>query len=314
MSDASSLPSRVVILGATGPTGFHLAAALRKRDTAVRVVSRSREGLERSFGSTGEDIFPADALNERDLAAAIEGFPLVYDCIGLPADKMYEHPETARRLTAAAQSAGARIVHVPSFWAYLPLQKSPLNESHPRQGGCDWVQYRREAEDVLREAGAAVLHLPDFYGPRVHTSTLQQPLEEALAGKTVNWLGAADTEREYIYVPDAMEIAARIASHDEAFGERWILPGAGPLSGESFRQIAGRELGREVRIRAAGLWTLRLVSLFNSQLRAFMRLAPDYVKPIAYDASKLRGLLGDVRVTPYVEGFGATMRWLESKS
>jgi hypothetical protein len=31
---------------------------------------------------------------------------------------------------------------------------------------------------------------------------------------------------------------------------------------------------------------LRLVSLFSKDLRGFMQVVPDYVKPIAYDASR----------------------------
>ena len=310
MTERPSTLNKAVILGATGPTGYHLAASLRRRGVRVRVCSRSRVNLERLFGSTGEELSPANALDERSLVSALEGFPLVYDCIGLPPDKMHEHPETARRLGKAADDAGARVIQVSSFWAYLPLQRSPLNEEHPREGGPDWVRYRREAEDILQDAGAAVLNVADFYGPRVHTATLQQPLEEALAGKPMNWLGAAETPREYAYVPDAMEIAARIADHGEAFGRRWIVPGAGPLTGERFARIVSQELGREVNLRAAGLWTLRLVSLFNSQLRAFMPMVPEYVKPIAYDASRLRALLGEVEITPYEAGVGETLRAL----
>jgi hypothetical protein len=85
---------------------------------------------------------------------------LVYDCVGLPGDQMH---------------------------------------LHPRSGGRPWVRYRREAEDVLCEAGAAIMHLPDFYGPHVHVSTLQNALIEAAFGKTVNWLGSADTQREYYH-------------------------------------------------------------------------------------------------------------------
>ena len=90
-----------------------------------------------------------------------------------------------------------------------------MNESHPRRGGPPWVRYRREAEDVLCEAGAAILHLPDFYGPHVRVSTLQNALNEAASGKTINWLGSADTQREYIYVPDAMRIAAAVGARTE---------------------------------------------------------------------------------------------------
>ncbi len=41
--------SKAAILGASGPTGFHLAAALRQAGLAVRVVARSAGTLERLF-------------------------------------------------------------------------------------------------------------------------------------------------------------------------------------------------------------------------------------------------------------------------
>ena len=101
---------------------------------------------------------------------------------------------------------------------------------------------------MLCEAGAAILHLPDFYGPYVHVSTLQNALNEAASGKTVNWLGSADTQREYIYVPDAMRIAAAVGARTKAFGGHWCLPGGGPLSGRQAAEIAGRYLGRLVKL------------------------------------------------------------------
>lgn len=280
----------------------------------MRVVSRRRETLERLFFETGEEIVEADALDESRLTAALEGASVVFDCIGLPSERMKDHPVTARSLAAAAKAAGARIVQVSSFWAYLPFQSEVLTEDHPREGGPEWARYRREAEDILQQAGGAILNLPDFYGPHVHTSLLQQPLEEALAHKAMNWLGGAKTEREHVYVPDAMEIAARVAEQEGAYGERWILPGGGPLSGEAFRQIVSQALDREVQLRAAGLWTLRAVGLFNPQLKAFLPMVPEYLKPIQYDASKLRGLLGDVAVTPYEQGVRETLDWLGHQS
>jgi hypothetical protein len=120
------------------------------------------------------------------------------------------------------------------------------------------VRHRREAEDILCKAGAAILHLPDFYGPQVHVSTLQNALNEAASGKTVNWLGKADVQREYIYVPDAMRIAAAIGARAEAFGMHWCLPGGGPLSGRQAADIAGRHLGRPVKLRSAGITMLRI--------------------------------------------------------
>jgi hypothetical protein len=64
----------------------------------------------------------------------------------------------------------------------------------------------------------------------------------AASGKTVNWFGKADVQREYIYVPDAMRTSAAAGARAEAFGAHWCLPGGGPLSGRQAADIAGRHL------------------------------------------------------------------------
>lgn len=198
-------------------------AELPKTTAAVRVIARGMEKLARLFPDAAIEKRPADILDADATLRAIDGCDLVYDCIGLPGDQMHLHPATARNIARALRHTKARCVQVSSYWAYYPQVQTEMNESHPRCGGPPWVRHRREAEDILCEAGAAILHLPDFYGPQVHVSTLQNALNEAASGKTVNWLGKADVQREYIYVPDAMRIAATIGAHAEAFGAHWCL-------------------------------------------------------------------------------------------
>ncbi len=71
-----------------------------------------------------------------------------------------------------------------------------------------------------------------------------------------------------------MRIAAAIGAHAEAFGGHWCLPGGGPLSGRQAVDIAGRHLGRPVKLRAARMAMLRIVSLFNKDLRELLQVAP----------------------------------------
>jgi len=238
---------------------------------------------------------------------AVDGCRLVYDCIGLPGDQMHLHGETARNIAAALGETKARCLQVSSYWSYYPQVHPIIDETHPRAGGPPWVRHRREAEDILRAAGAAILHLPDFYGPQVHVSILQNALVEAAEGKTVNWIGSPQIAREYIYVPDAMRIAAEIGNRAETFGTHWCLPGGGPLSGHQVMEIASRHLRREVKLRSAGMPMLRLVSLFKKDLRGLLQVAPDYMKPVHYDARKLEELLGPQSMTPYETGIGATL-------
>jgi nucleoside-diphosphate-sugar epimerase len=302
--------SKVVILGASGPTGIHLATALRQAGSQVRVVARALDKLTRLFPDQGIDKREADMLDPDEARRAVEGCDLVYDCIGLPGDQMHLHAATARNIARAIAQSKARCVQVSSYWAYYPQLREAMDESHPRDGAPPWVRFRREAEDILLAAGAAILHLPDFYGPQVHVSTLQNALEEAAAGKTVNWIGGADIAREYIFVPDAMRIACALGRRDQAFGQHWCLPGSGPLSGRQLADMLSGQLKRPVKLRTAGLWMLHLVSLFNKELRGFMQVAPNYAKPVRYDARKLERLLGPQAMTPYDRGLALTLDWL----
>ena len=57
---------------------------------------------------------------------------------------------------------------------------------------------------------------------------------------------------------------------------------------------------------------LRIVSLFNKDLRGLLQVAPDYMKPVRYDARKLQGLLGPPQMTSYDAGIGQTLAWIAS--
>jgi hypothetical protein len=142
--------------------------------------------LARLFPETAVEKRAADILDTDATLRAIECCDLIYDCIGLPGNQMHLHPVTARNIASALRQTKARCVQVSTYWAYYPQVRTEMDERHPRVGGPPWARYRREAEDILCESGAAILHLPDFYGPQVHVSALQNALNEAVSGRTVN--------------------------------------------------------------------------------------------------------------------------------
>jgi len=59
---------------------------------------------------------------------------------------------------------------------------------------------------------------------------------------------------------------------------------------------------------------LRLVSLFNKELRGFMQVAPEYMKPVSYDVRKLEALLGPLSMTPYDAAIAQTLDWLAARA
>jgi len=304
----------VAIVGATGATGIHLARELRRRGVGVRVVSRNRARLESAFAALDVEIEVADAASEPSVRGAVAGCDAVVDCIGLPAESMHLHAVTARAIIAAARATGARLLHVSSFWSFLPIRRLPLTEDHPREGGNGYIAARREAEDVMLAGGAAVIHLPDFFGPHVGASSHQGPLEDAAGGRPMSWIGGADTVREAVYVPDAMRIAAELLHREAAYGASWVFPGSGPVTARRLAEIAGRHLGRPVKVRAAGPLLLKLVALFSKDLRAFLPMVPHYLGELRVDASRLRALLGEVKATPYEEAVPATLDWIRARN
>lgn len=301
---------RAAIIGATGPTGIHLAHELAGRGTAVRVVSRSAARLQRAFAGLEVEREAADATDAEAVRRAIAGCDVVFDCVGLPADQMELHPVTARAITEAAAATGSRCFQISSFWSYLPADEPTVNEGSRRQGGNLYIRMRREAEDVFTAAGGAVLQLPDFFGPEVRTSSFQRLLEEAVRGDAVSWIGSPDIDRDYAYVPDAMRVAADLAGRAEAYGSRWVLGGSGALSARRAVEIAEGHLGKKLKLRAAPPWLLKIMSLFSAELRGFLPMVPHYAKPIAYDEGRLAALLGPIEHTVYAAAIPETLGWI----
>ena len=189
-----------------------------------------------------------------------------------------------------------------------------MSETHPREGGHPWFQLRREAEDILLAAGAAVAHLPDFFGPEVHTGSVQLALQDAAAGRPMTCIGGAGVERETVFVPDAMRTVADLAERDEAYGAHWAVPGNGVPSTRDLARLAGDHLGREVKVRAAPPWLIRALALFSPALRPALPIAPHYARPVRYDCAKLRGLVGETPRTPLAEAVNVTLDWLAART
>jgi len=86
------------------------------------------------------------------------------------------------------------------------------------------------------------------------------------------------------------------------------------LSQDAPLRLLTRLLNHEVRVRAAPPWLLRVLSFFNKDLRGFMQVVPEYVKPISFDDAKLDRLLGRMARTPYEDALRATIASIQAAS
>jgi NAD(P)H-binding len=127
---------KAAILGATGPTGRHLARELAARGIAVRVEER----LAQAFAGTPAETMAADVLDPEATQRAVDGCDLVADCIGLPIDQIADHVPTARNVAGAVRRTGARGIHVPRGLRADPKNPLVLNSLAGRRAAATRAQ------------------------------------------------------------------------------------------------------------------------------------------------------------------------------
>jgi nucleoside-diphosphate-sugar epimerase len=311
---------QAAILGAAGAIGHSVGAELSRRKIPFRVIGREAAKLEQAFAGRAE-IRPAD-INDADATArALEGTDTVIYAVGLPYPMHKLHPVLIRKAVEAMQKAGvSRMALSSSVYAYGAPQSERVSETHPREPQTRKGRYRKEQEDIALAANGSrglktlVLSLPDFYGPHATLSLADQVFQGALAGKSANWIGPADTPHEFVFVPDAGPVLLDLLEKDGSFGEAWNFGGPGTITGRELIDEVYRLAGLKPKYRTAGPLVLRLGGLFSPLLRELVELHYLAVTPVILDDSKLIQHLGGVHKTSYGEGIRQTWEWYRQGS
>ena len=165
--------SKIALLGAAGAIGNSIAAALRANQQAYRVVGRSREALQRDFGSDPQaEIVTWNPDDPASVISAAQGIDTIIYLVRVPYDHFELHPQLMRKTLDGAISAGVpRILLIGTVYPYALAQTNPVRKDHPRNTHTFKGRMRKQQEDLLLAADAAckihgaVLRLPDFYAP-----------------------------------------------------------------------------------------------------------------------------------------------------
>lgn len=302
--------AKIALFGAAGAIGHSVASALRSNHQAYRVVGRSQSALQQAFGSDPlAEIVTWNPDDPASVRAAAQGIDALIYLVGVAYDHFELHPQLMRKTLDGAIAAGVqRVLLIGTVYPYGQPQSNPVREDHPRNPHTFKGRMRKEQEDLLLEADAngkirgAVLRLPDFYGLGVDKSFLHSIFIAAATGGRAQVIAPLDTPHEYVYVPDVGPVVARLIENPAAFGRVWHLAGAGTITTREVVKQAFAVAGRKPKMIVAGPMTLRLMGLFNPLMRELVEMNYLQTNPVVLDDSALRGLLGEIKKTTYLDG------------
>lgn len=311
---------RVLVTGAGGFIGSHLAETLVQQGANVRALvrynSRNDPGLLRFLPpdvfSTLE-VIPADLRDLSAVQKALQGVTHVFHLGALiaipysylhPAEVVQTNIMGTLNVLLAAQTAGVeRIVHTSTSEVYGTALRVPIDETHPLQGQSPYSASKIGA-DKLAESFFCAYNLPvvtlrpfNTYGPRQSARAVIPTMIMQALTRDVIRLGNLDTTRDFTYVADTVDGFLRAAQ----------APG-----------VEGRTVnlgtGQEIRV---GDLAEKIITLVGRPVR--VEVDPARLRP---SKSEVLRLLSDNRLAhelldwqprhSFEEGLQNTIRWVET--
>src|SRR6185436_838542 len=215
---------RVLVTGADGFIGSHLAEALVRAGANVRACclynsNGSRGWLDGSDVDSSIEAVLGDLRDARFVEEACRGVDVVFHLAALIAiPYSYQAPEsfidtnvkgTPNVLEAVRRAGCRRLIHTSTSEVYGTPATLPILETHALQGQSPYSASKIAADKLCeayhRSFGVPVVTLRPFNtsGPRQSTrAVLPTIIVQLLAGKTEIVLGRLDPRRDLTFVSD----------------------------------------------------------------------------------------------------------------
>jgi 2-alkyl-3-oxoalkanoate reductase len=326
----------VLVTGATGLVGSHVAERLRQLGVRTRAIAR-RSADSSLLASWGVEIVSGDLTDVASLAKAAEGVTVVVHCAakvgdwGPIEDYRRVNVEGLAALLDAVQRPGMlkRFVHISSLGVYEARDHFGTDESTPPSlSGIDgYTRTKAESEklvlDRVRETNLpAVVLRPGFiYGPRDRT-VLPSILGRMKDGQ-FKYLGSGNQLLNNTYVGNVIDAVLLAIHRDDVIGEVFNITDSRLVSKREFAGGIARRAGLPEPTKAVPLpiakTAARVLETIYRGLGKKEAPLPSMATVkflglnLDYSIDKARNRLGYDPKVSFDEGMDATFAWLRAE-
>ena len=318
---------RVLVTGATGFTGGHLARALAARGDSVRALVRTPAAAA-DLEKAGVELRAGDLRDRRAVAAAAAGVDVVYHIAaiyrqaGLRDDEYRAvNAEAVRTVIEAAAAGGAhRVVHCSTVGVHGDVEHPPAREDAPLKPGDVYQVTKLEGEAIARQAGqdagveVVIARPTGIYGPGDRRLL---KLFRGVARRRFVVLGDGRIFYHLTYIDDLVEGFRLCGTVPAAADRTYILAGGEVTRLNELVALIAEEAGvAPPRLHlpvwpvwAAGAACEALCAPLGIEPPLYRRRVDFFTKSRAFDISRARAELGYAPAIGLREGIRRTLDW-----
>lgn len=317
---------KILITGATGFVGSHLAEALVNAGREVRALARRSSNAE-LLKNLGAEIFEGDITDPAAVRKSAEGCGQVYHLAALTsragASKTQYHAinvtGTENVLRAALAANVERFVHVSSAGIYGTTKRAPVDDDTKPSPNSHYRATKLLAEQVVLSAAktqgspVVIARIASVIGPRSHGWL---DLFKAVSDKRFRTVGKGDNHVHMGYVSDVVQGIRLCGDIRGINGRSYLISGAEAVTASEFIAMIAQQLGRGFTRRSVpatpfsayhqlAQWMYRHFGLELPYSHRYELFFSDNI----YDCSRARTELGYSPTVSMSEALYRTIRW-----
>jgi len=321
----------VLVTGATGFTGGHLARTLARRGLDVRALVRPSsldKPAARDLTTAGVTLVSGDLTDAAAVARACEGIDVAYHIAatyreaGQP-DARYRaiNVDGTRHVLEGARAGGARrVVHCSTGGVHGHIEHPPATEDAPFRPGDVYQDTKLEAERAARAFGdregfdVVIARPTGIYGPG---DTRFLKMFRGIARGRFPMLGSGEVFYHLTFIDDLVEGFRLCGEVPGAAGRTYVLAGPRYTTLNELARLMADALGVAPPKLRLPVWPVWMAGALCEAVCVPLRIEPPlyrrrvdfYTKSRAFDTTRARKELGFQPAVDLEDGLRRTIAW-----